>query len=1237
MAINISNTGTTINSGTKLYIKTENQGLGKVLVSDSDGLVDWVGVKGLVSQDRYIGELYGGGIVVNIWQEGSNENVLIASLQDVSASDMSVSGDIGYVPPFVAQWSISNATFKGATSSYDGRFNTITARVGIPLYMFAQDSSAINFDGYGNLNGYFDWYLPSLYEMRAVWNSSAVINKVLGEHNFKFGVRDSVSAKYWTSTEVSATEVWQLDLTGTGNFATASKSSFARMRPVRVERKTIGNGLTTYLDATDKKSYNDSTLSGRWVDLINYGLTSSYSFTFSSINNTGPTYSPLQGGYMNFNGNSYVEFYSPIGDATTVTIEMWCRITPGYSNFMICGWNQYAVYFIDKLGFHTSNGGDFYGLTSTQVADLGLVNNWNHYVFEMRSDVPFQNNKIYVNGVQQTLTLENSENPANRNFNGGFGRIGSFRYRNDGYFAYCDISVFKVYKRSLTQTEINNGYNKYRRKYEIGIPSTNFIDMTTAAGTFSIVQNVKINVPGKKNLRVLRSNGSGQTSWVDKNYLFYRPDNQRFVGEYYGGGIIVSASNYPANVFNYTIMSTKDINKIVAELKYGGSVATRLMFSYNLSSWLSVGQIAKFVVAGSTKSLSITSVLPESSMVTIASATLNLPISDGLGSQTPGPALVSPPLFVDLQFVPTLIEVVVNINHLYVGDLIINLVAPNGNVMNLFNRQNGTGDNLTNTVFSSNLTLPIITSGTQPYTGTFRMNAVLGIITGAYTSNVNTLSGLLGGKTVNGNWYLVVVDGDVSIAGTLVNWSIRLTGTRTTVTLNETLTTTTTYESSKTIEIGTTGLSVPWSGNELFVTTNNYDGSLNNSTIVASSTHSAALLCDWYSSDGWGDWYLPSSMELVNAFDALTGVGYISGNDSLAGTYWTSTNRYFNLAHSVRVSGVGGTLSTVLINASKSVSNKVRAFRKVSILSNFKTWGETNPYDEPTGSWYTEGWDEKNWSGYPKVRSANLVFDFRTDNVFCYNGRFNGFSSTARSRVGSYTGIVLDGGSTTNGIPDPGVTWSSDEKALLFNGKNTGYFASNSVVQFDPVLSSTGVTPQPPLSFEVWLKPLDKLAAISGIISTDVVTTDSRKFGLNLNINGYKLNGVNVYTPKLVAGTGSTSVVGSQLSQWTGKPESIIGDVWNHLVVVMNSLNQVKFYVNGKGYSSILDPGSIPFTQINGSGPSNGISGKLIFGSYFNSLEVHKGYLSCVRIYTAELSEADVKNNFEYDRVRYGL
>ncbi len=1225
MAIKISNTSTTIDSGTKLVVKTGNQSSGKVLVSDSDGLVDWVGVKGLVSQDRYIGELYGGGIVVNIWQEGSNENVLIASLNDVSSTD--TTQGYPYTPPFETIWSPQTNTLKGASSLYDGSSNTSKARSGISTAIFLQTSSAINFDGYGNLNGYSDWYLPSLYEMRAIWNNAAVINKVCGEHNFKFGVRDDVAARYWTSTETSATHAWQLDLTGLGNFTTASKASSARMRPVRIERKTIGNGLVACFDATDKRSYSDSALANRWVDIVNAGLTSSYSATFSSINNTGPTYSSDFGGYLNFNGSSYVDFYTPIGDAGTVTVEVWARLATNYSGKMLFGWGQYDVYMTGgHLGYNT-NSSDLYGINSTEVSSLGLPGNWAHYVFEMRSDVSYTNNKIYINGVQRSLSqviLGSGEGAARRNFNGGFGRIGGFR-ANDGYLGLFDISVFKVYKRALTQTEITNGFNKYRRKYEIGITSTHFIDMTTNPGTFSIVQNMKVNVPGKKNQRILASSTNGTASWVDKNYLFYRPDNQRFVGEFYGGGIIVSAYNYPTNVFNYIIMSKNDINQIVAELKYGGSTATRLtVSSYDLTSWLSIGQIAKFVVGGVSKSIAITSVVSDSSMITNSSGTLNLAIPDSPSFGVPGTALVSPALFVDQQIVPTLIEVVVNITHTWVNDLNINLVSPSGKVITLFNRTNGGVPNFTNTVFSTNLTLASITTGTAPFTGTFSMSAVSGIVTGAYTSNATTLTELLDGKTVNGNWYLAIQDYGTNDTGTLLNWSLRISGLRTTILLDETLTSTVTYESNKNFEIGSTGLSVPWTSNNNLLLTNNFDGKINNTTILAgSSTHSAALLCDFYNSDGWGDWYLPSSYELVNAFDALASVGYVSGTDSVSGDYWTSTNGdYFSNAYYVRTSG--GSMSNLLVTGSKSSLKKVRAFRKVSILSNYKTWGSTNPYDEPATGWYTEAWDEKNWNNYPKVKTSNLIFDFRTDNLFCYAGRLGSYTTTAQSTIGGYTGTLKTG-----------VTWSSDYNALSFNGTYSTSVITNSYLVFSNYVSPS---PSSNITMEAWVYPTHNSQGTNNrpILSTngwEAIVSAYAGYNISLSSN----DGTDTYNVFVDVGNGGGNGFQYRKSYSTsGRP--VFRNKWNHIVVVMNGINVVQVYVNNLATIMAAPTGD---QTIDGTATTvnTTLAGtKMLIGAGYGGIfSIFDGYIGAIRVYNTNLSTTDIKYNFEYDRIRYEL
>jgi hypothetical protein len=87
--------------------------------------------------------------------------------------------------------------------------------------------------------------------------------------------------------------------------------------------------------------------------------------------------------------------------------------------------------------------------------------------------------------------------------------------------------------------------------------------------------------------------------------------------------------------------------------------------------------------------------------------------------------------------------------------MVINLKAPNGQVLNLFNQHGGLGDNLTNTVVSSTGTTAF-TSGSAPFTGTFAATAASGQGPTGYTSNAANFAALY--STPNGNWVLAMRD-----------------------------------------------------------------------------------------------------------------------------------------------------------------------------------------------------------------------------------------------------------------------------------------------------------------------------------------------------------------------------------------------------------------------------------------------------------------------------------------------
>ncbi len=151
----------------------------------------WVGQ----SLKHYVGELYGGGIVYYVYNNG--QHGLIASLDDVD-------GGSGVA------WSATQYSLIGsnAMSYYNGADNT-TAIV-------AQDNTA----GYAatmcnscSEGGYSDWYLPSIWELNILYNSAFVINKVLENdgvsttNGFNTSLLSPTYCIYWSSTEYDSESV----------------------------------------------------------------------------------------------------------------------------------------------------------------------------------------------------------------------------------------------------------------------------------------------------------------------------------------------------------------------------------------------------------------------------------------------------------------------------------------------------------------------------------------------------------------------------------------------------------------------------------------------------------------------------------------------------------------------------------------------------------------------------------------------------------------------------------------------------------------------------------------------------------------------------------------------------------------------------------------------------------------------------------------------------------------------
>jgi subtilisin-like proprotein convertase family protein len=105
------------------------------------------------------------------------------------------------------------------------------------------------------------------------------------------------------------------------------------------------------------------------------------------------------------------------------------------------------------------------------------------------------------------------------------------------------------------------------------------------------------------------------------------------------------------------------------------------------------------------------------------------------------------------------VNVAVNITHTFDGDLTMTLIGPNGSRRILVDRLGGSGDNFTGTVFDDQAGTAI-SSGTPPFTGSFRPQVLL--------------SGL-NGMPANGTWTLEIADAVSPNSGTLHSWSLSIT------------------------------------------------------------------------------------------------------------------------------------------------------------------------------------------------------------------------------------------------------------------------------------------------------------------------------------------------------------------------------------------------------------------------------------------------------------------------------
>lgn len=101
----------------------------------------------------------------------------------------------------------------------------------------------------------------------------------------------------------------------------------------------------------------------------------------------------------------------------------------------------------------------------------------------------------------------------------------------------------------------------------------------------------------------------------------------------------------------------------------------------------------------------------------------------------------------------------VNLNHTWDGDLVLSLISPTGTVVALSTSNGGSGDNYSTTLFDDEAATAI-SLGAAPFNGSYRP-----------TSPLNAFDT----QTMSGNWTLRIADTVGSDSGSMISWSVDIT------------------------------------------------------------------------------------------------------------------------------------------------------------------------------------------------------------------------------------------------------------------------------------------------------------------------------------------------------------------------------------------------------------------------------------------------------------------------------
>jgi hypothetical protein len=206
----------------------------------------------------------------------------------------------------------------------------------------------------------------------------------------------------------------------------------------------------------------------------------------TSVN--GPTYSSANGGSLVFDGtNDYTENSSPnlgITGDISATLSCWfydentststAQALFVYGNGPTSG-DSIAI-ILQNLSFSAAYNG---GNNAYIANNVYTLNNWNNAVITKTPGPINTTTKLYLNGVEQTITSSSTITP---NVSSRIIRVG--RWSNEGFPIYFKgrVSNCSIYNRALTAAEVQQNYNALAPRFAVSSIVTDGLVLNLDAG-----------------------------------------------------------------------------------------------------------------------------------------------------------------------------------------------------------------------------------------------------------------------------------------------------------------------------------------------------------------------------------------------------------------------------------------------------------------------------------------------------------------------------------------------------------------------------------------------------------------------------------------------------------------------------------------------------------------------------------------------------------------------------------